>query len=57
MFAFLFDNTIEEYVGDITQFQVTVNAIEQITGEDFFDLMNKEEQEILESELIDFREF
>ena len=39
MFAFLFDNTVDNYEGNIAEFQVSVNFIEQITREDFFDLM------------------
>ena len=54
MFAFLFDHTVEQYVGDITDFQVPVDAIELITGEDFFDLLDDELEAKMESVIIKF---
>ena len=56
MFAFMFDNTIERYVGDITDFQVTVDFIEQITGEDFFDLLDDVIEDKIESVNVKFNE-
>lgn len=52
MYAFMFDNTIDRYDGDVTDFQVTVDFIEQITGEDFFDLLDDDFEAKLESVLI-----
>ena len=56
MFAFMFDNTIERYVGDVTDFQVTVDFIEQITGEDFFDLLDDVIEAKMESVVVKFNE-
>lgn len=56
MFAFLFDNTIESYAGDINDFQVTVDFIEQITGEDFFDLLDDDSEEKMESVIVNFND-
>ncbi len=56
MFAFMFDNTIESYVGDITDFQVTVDFIESITGEDFFDLLDDSIEAKLESVILKFND-
>jgi len=56
MFAFMFDNTIERYDGDITEFQVTVDFIEQIAGEDFFDLLDDEIEAKMESVIVKFNE-
>lgn len=56
MFAFMFDNTIERFVGDITDFQVTVDFIEQITGEDFFDLLDDVIEAKMESVILKFNE-
>ncbi len=56
MYAFMFDNTIERYVGDITDFQVTVDFIEHITGEDFFDLIDDEIEAKTESVIVKFNE-
>ena len=56
MFAFIFDNTIESYFGEIIDFQVTVDFIEQITGEDFFDLLDDKIEAKLESTIVNFNE-
>ncbi|TMI63705.1 MAG: DNA/RNA non-specific endonuclease [Bacteroidetes bacterium] len=56
MFAFLFDNTVDNYEGNIAEFQVSVNFIEQITREDFFDLLDDEIEEKMESEIISFND-
>ncbi len=56
MFAFLFDNTVDRYEGDITDFQVSVDFIEQITGEDFFDLLDDEPEGKMESVVIKFND-
>lgn len=42
MFAFMFDSTAECYVGDMKDFYVTVDLIEQSTGDYFFDLLDDE---------------
>ncbi len=47
MYAFMFDNTIASYHAALRHFQVTVDEIELITGEDFFDGV----EEALEQEL------
>jgi DNA/RNA endonuclease G, NUC1 len=39
MYAFLFDNNIKYYQGELSEFQVTVDNLELITKYDFFDLM------------------
>jgi endonuclease G, mitochondrial len=54
MFSFMFDNTVDQYVGDITDYQVTVDFIEQITGEDFFDLLEDDVESKLESVILNF---
>ncbi|MFC1784967.1 DNA/RNA non-specific endonuclease [Candidatus Neomarinimicrobiota bacterium] len=56
IFAFLFDNTIERYYGDLTDFQVTVDFIEKITNEDFFDLIDDEIETKIESIILNFNE-
>ena len=56
MFAFLFDNTIDYYQGDLSDFQVTVDFLELITGEDFFDLLDDEREALIESKLIFFND-
>lgn len=56
MFAFLFDNTVDRYEGEITDFQVSVDFIEQITGEDFFDLLDDETEGKMESVVIKFND-
>lgn len=56
MFAFMFDNNIESYEGDITDFQVTVDSIEKITEENFFDLLDDIIEERLESTILKFNE-
>lgn len=56
MFAFLFDNTVDRYEGDITDFQVTADFIEQITGEDFFDLLDDEMEAKMESIVVKFND-
>jgi len=54
MFAFLFDHTVDQYMGEITDFQVTVDEIEQITGENFFDLLDDDFEAKLESVIVKF---
>lgn len=54
MAAFLFDNKIDVYNGHLRDFQVTVDFIESITGEDFFDLLDDQLQTNLESSIIPF---
>ena len=56
MYAFLFDNTVDIYEGDITDFQVTVDYIEKITGEDFFDLLSDDKEEEMESIIVKFND-
>jgi endonuclease G len=56
MFAFMFDNTVEIYAGDIEDFQVTVDFIEKITDEDFFDLLDDNIETQLESDIVKFHE-
>lgn len=56
MFAFLFDHTVNQYLGEITDFQVTVDEIEKITGEDFFDLLDDDLEAILESVILKFND-
>lgn len=56
MFAFMFDNTIEKYEGEINEFQVSVDIIEDITKEDFFDLLNDEIEAKIESIIVPFNE-
>lgn len=52
MYAFLFDNMVNSYEGNITNFQVSVDFIEQITGEDFFDLLDNEIEIKMESLIV-----
>lgn len=54
MYAFLFDNTVDSFQGDIRDFQISVDLIEQITGEDFFDLLDVGLQAKLESVILRF---
>jgi endonuclease G len=56
MFAFLFDHTVNQYMGEITDFQVTVDEIEQITGENFFDLLDDDLEAKLESVIVKFND-
>lgn len=56
MFAFIFDNTIDRYVGEIIDFQVTVDFIEKITGEDFFDLIDDVSEARMEAVIENFNE-
>lgn len=56
MFAFLFDNTVDRYEGDITDFQVSVDFIEQTTREDFFDLLDDEIETKMESVVVKFND-
>ena len=56
MFAFLFDNTIDEYAGNPSDFQVSVDFIERITGEDFFDLLDDALEANIESKIVDFND-
>jgi endonuclease G len=56
MFAFLFDNTVDKYEGAITDFQVSVDFIEQITGEDFFDLLDDAMEAKMESVVAKFND-
>lgn len=54
MLAFLFDNTIEQYLGNLSDFQVTVDFLEVITGEDFFDKLPNSLENTLESTITPF---
>lgn len=54
MYAFMFDNSVNEFYGTIQDYQVTVNDIEIITQEDFFDLLQDDAEELLESKIIPF---
>ena len=56
MFAFMYDNTIENYFGNINDFQVTVDFLEKITEEDFFDLLNDDLEVKLESIIENFND-
>lgn len=56
MFAFLFDNTIDNYLGDLRDFQVSVDFLERITGEDFFDLLDDQKESVMEGIIIGFDE-
>ena len=49
MFAFMFDHSVDRYYGTISDFQVSVNDIEKITGEDFFDKLDDPIEDQLES--------
>lgn len=49
MFAFLFDNTIADYFGRLSDFQTTVDFIERMTGEDFYDALHDDCEGVLES--------
>lgn len=53
-YAFMFDNTIQHFEGNLSDFQVTVDFIEYITGEDFFDLMDDEKEKVFESHILPF---
>ncbi|MFA6072477.1 MAG: DNA/RNA non-specific endonuclease [Janthinobacterium sp.] len=55
MFAFLFDNTVEYYNGVLTDFQVPVDFIEAITGEDFFAKLPDHLEKNLESTIDRFK--
>ncbi|MDZ4196107.1 MAG: DNA/RNA non-specific endonuclease [Candidatus Izemoplasmatales bacterium] len=56
MYAFLFDNTIDTFYGDISDFQVSVDFLEQITGEDFFDLLDDHIEQEMESAIVRFND-
>lgn len=51
MHAFLFDNTVDSYMGNISDFQVSVDFFEEITGEDFFDLLDDKNEKVIESKI------
>jgi len=54
MFAFLFDNTVESFEGRLSDFQVSVDMLEKITGEDFYDLLENNVEAILEASIENF---
>lgn len=39
-YAFLFDNTVIGYAGDLSDFQTTVDFVEAVAGEDFYDRLD-----------------
>ncbi len=49
MYAFMLSNHLNFYSNDLTEYQVKVNDIEKITGEDFFDKLDDEIENKLES--------
>lgn len=55
MYAFHMDNMVGEFAGWLSEFQVTVDFIEQITNEDFFDKLEDTIEEELEGKVIKFR--
>lgn len=55
MYAFLFSNHMDNYMGEIENYQVRVHDIELITHENFFDKLDNNIQETLESKKIKFR--
>jgi len=55
VFAFLFDNNANYYQGELIDFQVFVDNIEEITGEDFFDRLPDQYEDILESSIYDLK--
>lgn len=54
MYAFLLDNRLKEYLGDLFHHQQTVDAIEALTGEDFFDQLQDALETALEKKLSSF---
>ena len=54
MYAFLFDNNVQHYEGDLYEFQVSVDDIERISKQDFFDLLDDEIENKLESQIENF---
>lgn len=56
MYAFLFDNYIYEFLADLNDYQLKVDIIEQITGEDFFDKLPDDIENYLESCIIPFND-
>lgn len=52
MYAFLFDNSVSEFWGNLSQFQVKVDDIELITSEDFFDKLDDKKEDSLEGLLL-----
>lgn len=56
MYAFLFDNRIGSYNAAISEFQVTVDEIESITGLDFFDRLEDEFEATLEGQRVTINE-
>ena len=54
MYAFLFDNGISEYFGLLNDYQTSVDNIEKITGEDFYDNLDDLIENKIESVVFPF---
>ncbi|MCE7996910.1 MAG: DNA/RNA non-specific endonuclease [Roseivirga sp.] len=55
MFAFLLDNRLGKYPGDLSQYQKTVDDIEALTQEDFFDRLDDALEDKLEKKRLTFQ--
>jgi len=49
MFAFLYSNYGTKYLPDFTNYQVTVDSIESLVKEDFYDMLPDDKESIMES--------
>lgn len=54
MYAFLFDNSLSIYSGNLTDYQVRVDDIERIINQDFFEVLPDSIESILESKIFLF---
>lgn len=54
MYAFLLDNRLKEYLGDLFHHQQTVDVIEALTQQDFFDQLHDDLEDQLEKKLSSF---
>lgn len=52
MYAFLMDNMSGEYEGPLADFQVPVDFLERVTGEDFFDRFDDEAEDVMERAVV-----
>lgn len=54
MFAFMFDNNIGSYLSDLNDYQIKVDELERITGQDFFECLEDSLENKLESTILPF---
>ena len=51
MYAFRMNNSMEEYSGSLQDYQLTVDELEALSKEDFFEKLKDEDESRLESEI------